>query len=430
MFVDAMMGGTHLRPPDEANEWSKNAWSLNPDLASGLRWGLERIRAPLAWGCETGDSTLKVAVVDYGFQDVADLSANAPGATVFGKWPDEKHGTEVASVLGARGDNGVQMTGVMWRAHLSLFDPSRRNNKGKVEIGLRSMAENIVEAGKSANIINYSGGLYWLRDKGRLPYTQYIDEENNPAKDSAEVSDAHMAILAALFDLESNHNRRPLIVISASNDGIDAYWSGVANVAADPEFRDRVIIVGSSNAMDDRSSHSNYNITTNLVSVMAPGESVGALNHTGEIVPASGTSVAAPFVTGLAGLLKSFDPRLTAEELKELIVAGAESSGRSAHGVPIIDAYESLKLAARRPGAPLCGNRLWMDNGKMKARRGQAVENLFTVPGGARDVMALHGGRRIQLYDNGQRDRRDWQLNGTSWTEMADPPPLEMPEIR
>ncbi len=213
MFVDLMLGGTHLRPSDETNGWNKDAWSLNPDLAGGPRWGLERIRAPLAWGCETGDSTLKIAVVDYGFQDVDDLRANAPGATVFGKWPGEKHGTEVASVLGARGDNGLQMTGLMWRAHLQLFDSGQRNDQGKVAIGLRRMARAVVDAGTSADIINISNGIWWQRDRARMPYTEYVDNDSNPAKDSADVRDAHIALFSALYELESKHNRRPLIVL-------------------------------------------------------------------------------------------------------------------------------------------------------------------------------------------------------------------------
>jgi hypothetical protein len=428
-LVDAIISGTHLRPTDEADGWSKDAWSLNPDLAGGLRWGLERIRAPLAWGCETGDSTLKVAVVDFGFHEVDDLEANAPGATVFGKWPGEKHGTEVASVLGARGDNGVQMAGIMWQAHLELYDSGQLNDNGKVGIGLRRMARAVVEAGKSADVINLSAGLWWERDAERPPYTEYIDIHNNPSIDSAVVEKSHMALFAALYELEELHNRRPLIVLSASNDGIDAYWSGLANVAADPEFRDRVIVVGASNILDERSSFSNHNITTNLVSVLAPGEGIGALDHTGQVIPASGASIAAPMVAGLAGLLKSFDPRLTAEKLKEHIIAGAERSGRDADGIPIIDAYESLKRAAQDPGAPLCGNQVWAENGVMKASRGQAVDNLFSVPPALIGLSTLHGGRRVRLLDLGQQALREWQLSSHNWVEVSPAPDVETRDL-
>ncbi len=61
----------------------------------------------------------------------------------------------------------------------------------------------------------------------------------------------------------------------------------------------------------------------------------------------------------------------------------------------------------------------------MKARRGQVVEDIFSAPALARDVMPFHGGRRIRLYDNGQGRAREWHLSGTSWTEVAYPPDVD-----
>jgi subtilisin family serine protease len=64
-------------------------------------------------------------------------------------------------------------------------------------------------------------------------------------------------------------------------------------------------------------------------------------------------------VTGIAGLLLSFDPDLTPAQLKGLIVEGARKGGRSMPNDPtkyLANAYESLKLAAQRnPRTPICG---------------------------------------------------------------------------
>ncbi len=84
----------------------------------------------------------------------------------------------------------------------------------------------------------------------------------------------------------------------------------------------------------------------------------------------SGTSFAAPLVSGIAALLFAVDPTLTPAQVKQFIVQGAQRSGRLAGGIPIVDAYESLKLAAQRKGAPLCGNRTWFRRGRVIVERG------------------------------------------------------------
>lgn len=332
-------------------------------------------------------------------------------------------------MLAASGDNQEGMTGLMWRAKLDLYDPFTINAGGETVLYLHKLQTAFLTAALSSDIINLSVGIYWEKQFGRPPAKVYVDSINNPQEDSARIGRFHDALRKAIEWVNDHYQKQPLVIISASNDGIDAYWSGLANVAADPGIGDRVIVVGASNIQDNLSSFSNRNVSQNLVSVLAPGEAVGTLDETGTIVLDSGASFATPYVTGLAGLLKSFDPRLTAAELKEYIIAGADSSGRKADGIPIINAYESLKRVAKRPGAPLCGNRIWLDNGKLRARRGQIVEELFQAPSLARDVMPFHGGRRVRLYDYSQASNREWRLTGTSWSELADPPYPDVAEM-
>lgn len=108
-----------------------------------------------------------------------------------------------------------------------------------------------------------------------------------------------------------------------------------------------------------------------LITVAAPGADVFRLRQSGSIEPWDGTSTAAPIVSGIAGLLLSFDNTLQANDLKSLIVDGANAGGwkatRKAGGdqYMIVNAYESLKLAAMHPGAPLCGNRIWANAGNV-----------------------------------------------------------------
>lgn len=122
----------------------------------------------------------------------------------------------------------------------------------------------------------------------------------------------------------------------------------------------------------------------------------------------SGTSYAAPFASGLAALMRRIDTTLTATELKTLIVAGAVAGGRSVpdplvpgRNIPVVDAYETLKLVAQRPGASLCGNRVWAQGQTVMAERANGtVQTLFTVAtadGEPRYPSVYHGGRHIRF---------------------------------
>ncbi len=143
-----------------------------------------------------------------------------------------------------------------------------------------------------------------------------------------------------------------------------------------------------------------FSDTGSLVSVAAPGALVGALDGSGTVALVNGTSFAAPQAAGLAGLLLSFDPRLQTNDLKQLILAGAVAGARSAGGVPILNAYESLKLAAERPGAPLCGNRVYAIADSVFVQRGSSGdEKILTLstPGVSLSITSYHGGHDLGL---------------------------------
>ncbi|MFN8579616.1 MAG: hypothetical protein U0163_01365, partial [Gemmatimonadaceae bacterium] len=100
--------------------YAESAYAPHPFHAT---WALEAIRAPLAWGCSIGDSLTRVAVIDQGlhYTGMQDLSRNkgdTSGVDIAGfSW---QHGTAVAMVLAARGNDSSQMSGVTWRARLEL----------------------------------------------------------------------------------------------------------------------------------------------------------------------------------------------------------------------------------------------------------------------------------------------------------------------
>lgn len=109
-----------------------------------------------------------------------------------------------------------------------------------------------------------------------------------------------------------------LFVVAAGNDGTNNDLLPVfpANVHAANS-----IIVAASQGYEKLATFSNYGQS---VDIAAPGvaikSSVPALNHK-QILPMSGTSMAAPFITGVAAKAKDLNPRLTAADLKNILMS-------------------------------------------------------------------------------------------------------------
>jgi hypothetical protein len=114
-----MRGGVHplYLKPDFGSGMHPSDWHLSPDSAFGhghrRNWALDAIDAPNAWGCATGSSSTKVAVIDMGLHRSGFVAANvADTAHVFSY--SFAHGSLISSALGARGDSTSQMSGVAW----------------------------------------------------------------------------------------------------------------------------------------------------------------------------------------------------------------------------------------------------------------------------------------------------------------------------
>lgn len=95
--------GNYLTPADGPG-WQ--VWRVEADSADGENWALERIAAPLAWGCSIGDGAAPVAVVDWGVHPDSQLAANIDQQRSFAidqVAATVRHGTAVAAVAAAVG---------------------------------------------------------------------------------------------------------------------------------------------------------------------------------------------------------------------------------------------------------------------------------------------------------------------------------------
>jgi dipeptidyl aminopeptidase/acylaminoacyl peptidase/subtilisin family serine protease len=137
-----------------------------------------------------------------------------------------------------------------------------------------------------------------------------------------------------------------LIVAAAGNShkDIDAVDYFPKALDADGRPFDNYIRVGASAQDGSISRISNYG--SRSVDVYAPGEDIAGVYPADKNDQADGTSVATPIVTSVAALLRSYFPRLTAADVKEIIVGTAWHPNGASHG--IVDALAAVKMAQER----------------------------------------------------------------------------------
>ncbi|MEK7240919.1 MAG: S8 family serine peptidase, partial [Gemmatimonadota bacterium] len=386
--------------PRDGSVWSA---TLTPTLPVGAArnsgTALNLVRAPMAWGCSTGDASLAVGIYDQYFSNAPDLSDNV--AALYGPQtsfsdPRFQHGFRIASVIGARGNNDIGMSGVLWQTRMFLMDMISDSTAGDSlwALALGNQREpvrqnNMVRLGLQAGIINYSKTPSYTN----LDDTTYMRVKSQWDRDLIRIALSRLRKRA----------RYPLVVIAAGNNRRDASIAGAP--AMRDSFPQQILVVGGA---FDRTSRDPESNTGNLIDLWAPSVGVGSLAPgPNSIVDAlaSGNSFAAPLVVGAAGLVASFDPRLqpnvslaATATLRARILAGSARSPDRIDGKPVLDLYGVLKEAADSLGGPICGNRVWRSGDSVLVRRGAATDVLATGLGtSVGDLVLYHGGRRIDV---------------------------------
>ncbi|MCX5671203.1 MAG: S8 family serine peptidase, partial [Planctomycetota bacterium] len=296
------------------------------DPAYWRQWSLHQIGAEAAWDIATGNDSVVVAVVDtgidYSHPDVEDNIWANPGEIPGNDLDDDMngfvddvcgwdfvygdsaptdldgHGTHVAGIVGAKGDNGIGIAGVNWSC--SLMALKAMNDQGWMGEADEIRAINYAtlmrsDYGINVRVINASFGWY--------------DNSAGSAGSAAERDAIQEAGAAGI-----------LFVASAGNDGLDTddhphhYPSGY--------LLDNIISVASSDDMDFLSTSSNYGHTS--VDLAAPGEDIYSTVPGGGYEEKSGTSMAAPHVAGVAALLWTIAPTASYQEIRQAIFDGGD----------------------------------------------------------------------------------------------------------
>jgi subtilisin family serine protease len=204
------------------------------------------------------------------------------------------HGTLVAGVIAANRVNDIGAKGITNAVKIMPLSISAYGDEHDKDmtLAIRYAVDN------GASIINISSG------KNFSLHQQWVNEAIK---------------YAAKNDV--------LIITSAGNDGLDLDERNIFNYPNDTDDRDKEISnnfikVGSSAyAIGESLFDTGSNYGQREVDIMAPGvEILTTAPLRDQYVSKSGTSFAAPIVTGIAALIRSYYPKLTAEEVKNIIL--------------------------------------------------------------------------------------------------------------
>lgn len=276
------------------------------------QWAQQKIGLPQVWETTTGDPSVVIALIDTGVNAIPDLQdALVPGWDFVENdaQPQDthSHGTRVASVIAARGNNQTAMAGHCWGCKIM---PVR------------------VTAGGAVRPERIAAGIVWAVEHGARIINISLSHVGPP--DPTEREAVRYAI-----------DRGVVVVASAGNAGNE--------VPQYPASYPGVLSVGATDDSDKLYFWSNHGASVVLT---APGchMIVDATTPPGTIC---GTSFTPAAVSGVAGLLISRNPSLTVQQVWAVLTSTAKPVAGVAYGrIDALAAFQHLGLLAAPVAQP------------------------------------------------------------------------------
>lgn len=209
--------------------------------------------------------------------------------------PDAEHGTHVAGIVGAKRDNGIGIDGVADNVEIMAVRvvPDGDERDKDVANAIRYAVDN------GAKVINMSFG------KGYAYNKETLDE----AIRYAEEKDVLLVHAAGNDNKDTDiHSNYPTKYYTDSLDAVTGEATNYITVGATKWLKDKELVA----------PFSNYGYKS--VDVFAPGVKINSTMPGSTYKEMQGTSMAAPVVTGLAAILRSYFPSMTAPEVKNIIL--------------------------------------------------------------------------------------------------------------
>ncbi len=284
------------------------------DYNSALLWNLDQIKIEDAWAVSTGGENVVIGIVDTGVDHShVDLVRNIwvneneiPGNRKdddgngfiddVNGWDfvnddndpqdDAGHGTHIAGIVGASGNNGKGVVGLNW------------------DVSIMALKAGDGESLSSSNIAEALRYMRMMKERGVA-----VVVSNNSYGSDGPSNVIHSEIAKQEAD-------GILFVVAAGNDGEDIDRAGAEFPAG---FEDDIIVaVASSNQIDTLNVSSNYGRTS--VDLAAPGNDVYSTLEGERYGYRSGTSMACPHVAGAIALMMSSDSSLAWRDVKNRLL--------------------------------------------------------------------------------------------------------------
>lgn len=299
------------RDPLAANSWSMFS------VTNPVSFQTPDIDVVRAWNITKGSSHIKVYVMDSGIEkdpnadrpmhpDLRDRVTSYYDAINPGQFPADQnsHGTHVAAIIAAQGDNDVGIKGVV---------------PGEIQLGIGRFlnAQNQGDSGLAYNVAS------WIEQdmaasRAQDPQMRFVWSNSWGGGYSAAL-EAKMARVAGTYDVS--------VITSAGNNSKNVdqnnYYPCVFRIVGR-------VCVAASDYNDLLTSFSSYG--PNSVHLMAPGLQIfsiipGATSDRGYSASyqrKDGTSQAVPHVAGVAALMRAANPKLSATEVQQILVASVD----------------------------------------------------------------------------------------------------------
>jgi len=252
------------------------------------QWGLDKIKASLAFDVTHGSAGVNIAIVDTGVSgDHPDLSSKISKAAdctlsfceSVSSFDDNGHGTHVAGIAASGTNNNIGIAGTGYNTSL--------------------ISVKVLDSSGSGYYSWVANGIIWAADHG------------------ARVINLSLGGSSSSFTL---------------SNAVDYAWGkGVVIVAASgnsnssrrlyPAYYSQVISVAATDQNDQKAWFSSYG---SWVKIAAPGVDIFSTYNNGDYATLSGTSMATPFVSGVAGLVFGQHPDWTNTQVRNKLEASAD----------------------------------------------------------------------------------------------------------